>query len=386
MDDPNNNPPAEKSCITRWRQRILKSLPMLLVVLAVALILILFNRIEFQAQAMKEAKAAQLKQEQPPINVVTLTLTPAELAERISLPAVVEPWVDLQLLTEVSGKVMEILVQEGDRVAKGDVIARLDDRDYRNAFQSAKASWRAARASHERISKLHAQQLATRSQLDDITAQMENFKAAMDTAALNLERCTITAPMNGVINHCFIDVGQFLSSADPVVQLLQIDRVKINVGIPESDVEAVRRLTKFQVTIQALGDRRFEATKHHLSRTADARARLYNLDLTLKNPRHEILPDMFARVEIIKRQVSDGLAVPLYAVISRNNRHFVYVVQDDTVLERDVVLGIQEGWQVQLAQGVSPDEAVVVVGQRSVAANEKVNVVRQVNDPRELVR
>jgi membrane fusion protein, multidrug efflux system len=372
------------SPLTRKRSWLWRLIPLSFLLLLALVIVLIGGKIKSTAEALQEENASALIQKQPDINVVSLALSPSTIQDRISLPATVMPWVNLTVLTEVRGKVTTLSVKEGQRVRKGDVIAQLDQRDYENQLRSNKASLAAAGANLKRLKELQRDRLSTRSQLDDAEAQVESLQAAMDTAALNLERCTITAPIDGIINHRHIEKGQYLNVADPVVEILQIDRVKIIVGIPESDVEAVRRLDRFEVTIDALGDRKFTANKHFLSRTADSQARVYPLELALENRQHEILPDMFARVAIVKKEVTDSLSVPLYAIISRNDQHLVYVVADNVAQAREIDLGIQQGWRIQAKSGLNPGDQVIVVGQRSVNDGTAVNVVRTIKDIKEL--
>jgi membrane fusion protein, multidrug efflux system len=376
-NQPSPPPPKKRS----WLWRLI---PLGFLLLLALVIVLLAGRIKSEAEALQEEKAAALKLKQPDINVVSLALTPSTIRDRISLPASVMPWVNLTVSAEVRGKVTTLSVREGQRVSKGDVIAHLDTRDYENSLRSTKASLAAAKASLKRLTELQRERLSTRSQLDDAVAQVENYQAAMDTAALNLERCAITAPMDGIINQRHIESGQYLNVADPVVEILQIDRVKIIVGIPESDVEAVRRLDSFEVTIDALDGRKFTAKKYFLSKTADSQARVYPLELALDNRKHEILPDMFARVEIVKEEVVDSLSIPLYAIISRNDQHLVYVVEDNVAKAREVDLGIQQGWRIQAKSGLNSGDNVIVVGQRSVNDGTAVKVVRTISDIKEL--
>jgi RND family efflux transporter MFP subunit len=384
MSEIDDQPSPSENSRMPWVKKIWGMLPAVFLLGLIIFVALLFGRIQAQKKAMEAQKAAQLQTDKADVNVVALEMKPASIVDRLNLPGLVEPWVNLTVLVEVNGRVQNLFVKEGDRVRQGDVIAKIDARDYVNAHHSAKASYDAARASLRRIEELYKDQLTTRSQLDDATAQMESLKAALDSAALNLERCTLKAPIAGAINQRFIDQGQFLNHSDPVVTILQMDRVKIKVGIPESDVEAVRRLDQFKVRIDALKDREFVAKKHFLSKTADPKARLYDLCLALDNPAKEILPDMFARVEIAKSTVPYGIVVPLYAVITRNDRHVVYVVNDSKAHIREVSLGIQDGWRVQIKSGISAGDKVIVVGQRNVNDEQKVKLVRTVLDPNEL--
>jgi len=341
---------------------------------------------ESKLQSMiKESEAKKQGKKQAPLNIVVQELVPTLIRDRINLPGIIEPWVRLNVLSEVKGQVMEKLKNEGDVVEKGDEIARIDSQDYRIAYNSTRASYQASLASLNRLKKLKKLDVSTQSQLDNAKAQMENDKSAMDSAALNLKRCTIRSPITGVINRVFIDVGQYMDYSEPLVEILQMNNVKVKVGIPESDVESIRKLTDFKVTIDALEKKVFQAKKHFLSKTADDSARLYSLELTLSNLEGEILPDMFARVEIVKTEIKDSISIPLYAVITRNNDRMVYTVEDGKIQSKSVTLGLQEGWLVEIREGLSHGHRVVVVGQRSVSDGQKVNVVRTVRDPRKIL-
>jgi RND family efflux transporter MFP subunit len=385
MEYNKNNIHAE-SAKKKWIKRIWGALPALFLLFLLLLVALLFVRIKTEKEAIKADKLAKMKTDRPPVNVVALDLVPMPIRDRLSLPGVIEPWVKLKILAEVHGKVTKKAVEEGVKVKKGDPIAYIDFRDHENSYKSAKASYDVAFADFQSIEKLYKEQLATKSQMDNALAQTENYKAGMDNAALNLERCRILAPFSGIVNHIFIEEGQYLNIADPVAEILQIDRVKVQVGIPESDVDAVRSLTDFNVKVDALGGKTFSGKKHFLSNTADSKARLYNLDLMLENNNEEIMPDMFARVEIIKKQVQNSISVPLYAVISRNNSNIVYVVNDHKAHSREVELGLLEGWRVEVTKGLAAGEKVIVVGHRSVNNDEKVNVVRTVKDPKDILK
>ncbi len=320
----------------------------------------------------------------PDVNVIVLALEPVVMSDRINLPGVVNPWIKFNIVAEVRGQVIEKRVEKGAHVREGDVIAVIDPRDYQIAVDAARASYNVALASKNRIEKLYRQQLAPLSQLDDITAQMERFKAELDGAQLDLSRCTIRSPISGIVNNVHIDRGQYLNFADPVAEIMEIDKVKVSVGIPESDVTAVRMVNDFEVTIDALERRVFAARKHFLARSGDPAARLYDLELAIDNPDEEILPDMFARVKIVKKQVKDALAVPLYAIVPINEVQTVYVLSDGKAKAVPVETGIQEGWMIQATEGLRPGEKVIVVGHRGVSDGQKVNVVRTLSNMDEL--
>jgi membrane fusion protein, multidrug efflux system len=378
-------PTVERRSARRSR-RIARHLPLVFLTILVLVIWALFSKIQTQGKILEAEQATQLQKPPERINVVTLELVPSPIRDRINLPGVVAPWIDLNVAAEVKGKIVSLDAKEGERVEKGDTLAAIDPRDYDNRFKSARSAYAAAIANLDRMRELHKEKLSTRAQLEAAEAQMEYAKAERDNAALDLERCMIKAPIAGVVNRLPVEKGQYLNVADTVSQILQIDRVKVKVGIPESDVDAVRNLSRFDVRIDALGGKVFQAKKHFLSRTADPLARLYDLILEVDNKAGEIFPDMFARVEIVKKSLPDTLSIPLYTVISRNNEHIVFVVEEGRVVSRRVSLGLQEEWRVEIREGLREGEEVVVVGHRSVSDGQYVNVVQRFRDPRELVR
>ncbi len=378
---------TDKPTVLEPKKKIFRRLlPTLLLVLLLAVIAILFVRIKSESEQIKAQNLAKLKKGRPEVNVIALKLVPMPIRDRINLPGVTAAWVELQLVADVSGKLTEKVVLEGMPDSKGDIVAKIDSRDYKNAFQSAKASYELAVADLKRLQKLYREKVTPQSQLDNAMAQVQNTKAAMGNAALDLERCSIKAPFSGVVNRVFIETGQYLEVAKPVAEILQLNRIKVRVGIPESDVDAVRRIKEFSVKIDALDGKTFPAKKHFLSRTADPMARLYNLDLVIDNVKGEILPDMFARVEIVKREVLDGISIPLFSVISRNDEHLVYVVNSDRAHQRKVSLGVLDGWRVEVKQGLDPGDQVIVVGHRSVNDGDKVNVVRTTENPEDILK
>jgi len=386
METDNQASPQRIPRSIKGLRRLWSALPTFFFLLLVCVISILSVQIKSQGEIIKAKKAEGLHRTRPKTNVVVLKLTPGLVRERIDLPGTVKPWISLRVVAEVRGRIVEKRVEEGQTVRKGDVLATIDTRDYRNAHLSAQASYEAALASRNRLQALFRDQLATQSQLDEAVARVKTTKAALDNTALDLERCVIRSPMDGVVDKVYIENGQYMNAADPVAEVLQIDRVKVEVGIPESDVDAVRKVKQFRVTIDALKGRTFVGTYHYMAKTADAMARLYRLEIAVSNPDGLILPDMFTRVEIVKQEVSEGLTVPLYALVSRKAMQSVFVVDKGIAKARSVSVGIQDGWRVHIVDGLAAGDRVVVVGTRGINDGEPVNVVREINAIEELNR
>jgi len=350
----------------------------ILAVVVVFVIVPLGRKIAAEKADLAAQQSRQVRKTDEAVRVITLEMIPEDLKEVISLPGVARPWKSLEVVAEVAGRIMEKKADDGSAVDRGDVLAVIDQRDYRNAYESARASHDTALLNQQRFEALSKKQFITQTQLDDISAQVKTTRAAMETAKLDLERCIIRSPMAGMVDRTHIEEGSFLGVGDPVARILQMDTLKIEVGIPESDVPTVRHLKQFDMTVDALGGKAFTGEYHYLQKTTDSLARLYNLEIRLENPDHEILPDMFVRVAIVKNRDEQGLGVPMYSLITRGGRTGVFVANQDTARFVPVETGFQDGWKIQVVSGLSPGDQVVVVGHRIIEDGESVQVERRV--------
>lgn len=364
-------------------KRLWGMLPSLFVVLLIVVIAVMSSRIKTEGERIKAENLASMRRVRPPVNVVTLDVSPVLVQDRLDLPAQVEAWVELNVTAEVPGKVMRVPIAEGAHVRKGDVIAEIDTRDYENELASIRADYELALKNLARTKSLYDEDLVTKAQLDSDTARANSLQASLENAKLRLERCRITAPVSGILNRLDAKEGLYLNMQDRVAVILNISTVKVSAGIPESDVDAVRRLEYFDVTVNAL-EKTVRGRRHFLSKSPESFAHLYKLEIAVDNPDGEILPGMFTRVNIVKQEFKNSFAVPLYAVISRGGEQFVFVEKGGTAHVRMVETGILDGWRIQITRGLAEDDRVIVVGHRNVDEGQSVNVVRTVSNPEEL--
>ena len=359
--------------------------PWLMVCLILGLIVILGGRIIEEQGRLAEAKKAAMKKEVPAVRVITLTLKPERLEDKISLPADIEPFEDLWVKAEVRGQVVSIPVKEGQRIKKGQLLVKLDDRDYRSRLARIEANYRLAKQDYKRMADLVKKNIAAESKLDEIEARLEDLTAQRNEAQLSLDRTRITAPISGRLNEIKAKKGELLDVNQQVARILQFKKVKVTVGVPESDVAAVFDLNEAEVIIEALENRKVKGRKIFLSRQPRTLARLYDLELVAPNPDGRILPGMFGRVELVKKVFDQALAVPLYAVITQGDERFVYVEKDGQAEKRLIKLGVLVGWQVHVEAGLNPGERVIVVGHRFLDDGQAVKVIKNVSHPSEIL-
>ncbi|MBW2029313.1 MAG: efflux RND transporter periplasmic adaptor subunit [Deltaproteobacteria bacterium] len=369
----------------RFLRFIWGTIPWLVVALIVVFVVDLGGRIGKEKARIEAEKKAAIKKAPPPVKVITLTLSPRELRDQITLPAEVEPYENLWVEAELPGQIIEVLVKEGQMVRKGQVLARLDDRDYRSRLARIEANYKLAKLDYERNLRLAEKKITSESRLDESEARLKDLVAQRREAKLALNRTRIRAPIGGRLNELPAKKGVLLKVGDRVAQILQFEKVKVTVGVPESDVAACFDLREADVVIEALGNHRAKGKKIFLSRTPRTLARLYDLELLVDNPDGRILPGMFAQVKLVKEVFKDSLTIPLYAVITQGEDRFVYVERDGTVEKRAVELGVLVGWEVQVRSGLKPGERVVVVGHRFLEDGQSVHVIKNVKGSSEIL-
>jgi membrane fusion protein (multidrug efflux system) len=379
-------PPKPQTIRGKSAYYFLKNLPgLLFIFILFAIALIGGEIIENKKSRLAEELETKVASEAVAINVITLTVHPATLKDKINLPGRIEPWIRLELAARVSGKVEEVFVQKGDQVKKGQLLTRIESKDYRIALDSAKAAYSLAKADFIRSETMHAKRVVPQAVLDARRAAMAIARAAMAAAEIDLARCRVIAPMSGIISRLDAKGGLFLNVADPVAEILEIDRVKAVIGIPESVVNAVKRLTVVEITIPAVDDEKITAPINFLASSPQPLAHVYRLELSVDNPEQKILPGMFIRASIVKTVNREAIAVPLYSVIAKDNTHFVYIEENGKAIKREVEPGFLDGWQVLVSSGLKVGENVIVKGHRTVTDGQDVRVIKSVKTMTELM-
>jgi membrane fusion protein, multidrug efflux system len=351
-------------------------------------ILIIFNMgvlVKGKQKDLELARKEAMVKTAPPVKVVTLAIESRRMKDQISLPGEVMPFEDLKVRAEVPGRVRRILAAEGQTLKAGQVIMEIDDRDFRSRLAGIEANLKLAKLNHSRISALAKKNIVSPSKLDETEARVADLEAARDEAALAFERTRVTAPIGGRLNDVIAKSGAFVKAGDEVAAIIQFKSVKVTVGVPESDAPAIMDVDRADVVIDAVEKRRVVGKKIFFSRRPRTMSRLYDLELKVPNPDGLIFPGMFARVHITKSVFEKAVAAPLYAIIADGEQRFVYVEEDGVARKRAVETGGLIGWEAVIKSGLSPGDRVIIVGHRMVEDGRAVDVVRHVDDAREVL-
>ncbi|GAB4340927.1 MAG: efflux RND transporter periplasmic adaptor subunit [Candidatus Abyssubacteria bacterium] len=308
-------------------------------------------------------------------DVKTVEVTPELLKEWIELPGEVEPYIATEVPAEVGGRIDWIGPKEGDLIEKaGAPILRIDQRTFQAQVDEARAAYELAANHCKRAEELHQRGIISNEQLDQCKAEVATSAARLEMAQVQLQKATVRAPMVGVLNKSYFEVGEYVNPGARVADIVVIDPIKILVKTPEKDIPYVHLGQKAGLTFKLLEGKTYEAAVTYISVVGDRATRTYEVELTVANPAREILPSMIATVKILRREIPDALTVPLFSVIPRGDYKSVFVEKNGRAEERQVELGILDGDRVQILTGLHPHDRLIVEGHRELADGAAVRV------------
>lgn len=298
-----------------------------------------------------------------------------EMLAMYSGTATLEAEADAEVIAKVGGEVRRILVEEGDQVRAGQLLAQLDDRQLR--LQAAQT--RAARAKAERDFKrqleLHDKGLVSAGAFEGLKYDLDNQVAADDLAQLNLSYSEIRAPFAGIVSTRHVKLGQEIAVGASVFRVTDPTPLKGNVFVPERELARLKPGQAATISVDALAGRAFPAIVKLVSPVVDAATATFKVTLEVNDPQGDLKPGMFARVGIVFERRPDALTIPRVALLDTDGASNVFVVSSGKAEQRTVRTGLSNAGRIEILDGLKGAEQVVVVGQNGLKDGNAVRVV-----------
>ncbi|MDE5787194.1 MAG: efflux RND transporter periplasmic adaptor subunit [Bacteroidaceae bacterium] len=271
------------------------------------------------------------------------------------------------------GVLNTLAVNEGQPVRKGQLLAVIDETQARSMLATTKAALDQALDAQARMKQLHDNQSLPDIKWAEIESKVQQAQSAYDIAKKNLEDCRIYAPVSGLVGAKIMDVGETVLPTEPVLTILSIDRVKVRVSIPESEIAGITAETPTQVSVDALDGETFQGGKIEKGVSADPLTHTYDIRISMPNPEHKLLPGMVAKVTMDSSQ-EKAIVLPVMAVQQATDKSlFVWSVKEKHAHRQPVSIGQVIGNSVVIASGLSEGEFVIVEGYQKVGEGSLVN-------------
>lgn len=372
--------------------------------------------------AAQEAAAAKT-----PVEVARVTR--GDIAQAARVTGTVQAGTTVNVTAATAGKLKAVLVNVGDRVSRGQVIAELEDNDAAARLAQARAALDQARtapaqaeagvqqaearlkqaeaqaqldeANLQRVQALFDQGAASQQQLDaarttaaaskenleilrgaldaaraglaSSQAQIATAEAAVRQAQVALDNCYIKAPVDGVVAARLLEPGETAQGA--VVTLVTTGDLQVEINVTEEDINYLPAGKKVSVEVPAAGNKTLEGTVASSSPAADKSTRLYSVKVAIPGAPAEVKPGMAATVVFQTRKVQDALLVPKEAVVNRGGQSIVYTVADGKAVGQVVTTGIDDGRNIEILKGLDEGTTIIVKGQDFVNESQPVQIV-----------
>ncbi|QXM05635.1 efflux RND transporter periplasmic adaptor subunit [Crassaminicella indica] len=358
---------------------------------------ILFVTIVFTGCGKKQIVAAK---EEKLVNVQTTKVEKNSLILKTTLSGKIKPIEESSVVPKVPGKVINVYVEIGDKVQKGDVLFELDPTDLSNAVKQAEAAYNAslanlklkeeqianAKKNYERNKALYEQGVisqqifeqsqlqASDAQLNMVKAQVEQSKVALENAKSQLSNCTITAPISGFVTSVDISKGEMASNGMPAITIANLDTVLIETNISEHLINKVHKGDSVNILVKSASKEPLKGKIFALSPAPTKNGLTYPMKITLENKDNLVKAGMFAEISIVSDKKENIITIPSDSVVVKEGKEVVFVITNNQAQMREVSLGLDNGKEVEVLDGLNVGDVIVTKGQNYLDEGNKVKI------------
>ncbi len=298
-------------------------------------------------------------------------MVPERLVERLATTGTVRANEQVELVSEVSGKIEEILFEEGSRVEAGQVLVKLDASELLAEQERALHLLELAQRREARQHELLDDGVISEEEYENALSRRNVLRAELRLIEAQLVKTAIRAPFAGVVGLRRVSLGSYLSPQTRIATLQDVDAVKIDFSVPEK--YAARMRVGGEISFSVKGDERtFRGEIYAIEPAVDAETRSLELRAKSPNPDGVLVPGAFADVELVVREIPDALTVPSIAVVPELGGKKIFVLEDGKARARQVRTGIRTDQRVQITDGLAAGERVIVSAIQQLRAELEV--------------
>ncbi|MDX1998342.1 MAG: efflux RND transporter periplasmic adaptor subunit [Thermoanaerobaculia bacterium] len=312
-----------------------------------------------------DASETETKKEETkvPIPVDTVAVVAGPVSSYLAATANLVPENEVKVLAEWEGRISRILVEEGQAVQKGQVIAELVRGDSEINLEKSRVRLANAEAGYERTARLHREGLVSPQDLDRASMEKQLSGQELKEAEWRLAKTSIRAPFGGRVTARAIQPGQDIRVGQEIVTVASFEPLVARIYLPERDVLPLRVGQSAKIVSKADESIAFDGVIDQIAPIVDVATG--TVKVTVKaGPRPEaVRPGAFVEVRIVQETRAAALLVPREAVVRELQRTFVFVAKDGVAQKRPVVLGLEEGARVEATSGLTAGELVITAGQ-----------------------
>lgn len=307
-----------------------------------------------------------------PVPVETTTPNRADIFATYEATAAITTDSDAPVVARASGELVELLVEEGDSVKAGQVLARLDGERLRLEMLATKAELARASKEYTRNIDLHERGLISASMFEGLKYDVAALEASYKLKKLNYDYSNIRAPISGIVSARAIKPGQNVDVGDVAFRITETSELLAYLQIPQSQLPKFQAGHAATVQVVSMPNEKFHASIIRISPTIDTRNGTFRATASIDNKKGDLAPGMLGRFTIAYEKHADALTIPAVALLDDEEQASVYVVNDGEVVRRIVETGIEADGKIEILGGLSGNEQIVVIGHSGLHDGSRV--------------
>ncbi|ABI56237.1 efflux RND transporter periplasmic adaptor subunit [Alkalilimnicola ehrlichii MLHE-1] len=311
--------------------------------------------------------------------VIGVEITPRDLSRRVSVAGNLEPLRRVRVTSRIAGALSELDAEVGDRVAEGELLARIDVSEQRAELARAEARLVDAEARYERYRRLRERDLASTAEFEAMEAELRVAQSERELWRARVRHGEVRAPLDGTVLHRPVEAGDGIGSGDLLFELAEVDTLLARIGVSELDIQHLQRGQTALLRPDALGGEPIAGEIRRIHPSADPSSRLVTVEVAIdaETPAGRLRPGYLTRVTLMVDPRPGRLAVPSQALgAAAPGEHYVYVIANGQLEQREVQAGVsRRGW-TEILQGLATGEVVLAVNPLTFNEGDRVRVIQ----------
>jgi len=297
-----------------------------------------------------------------PLSVYTHPVVPRLLKEQITATGTLAADESVDLVSELSGKIVSIDFREDSKVSRGDVLLRIDDTELRAQLARAESRLNLAQAQARRQEQLGVGVGTSQDAFDAAMNELRVLEAEAEVVRTQLAKTEIRAPFDGRIGLRHVSEGAYLTPNTRIASLQKVDPIKIEFAVAERYLDRLQRDAQVRISVAGIHGS-FTGTVYAFEPQVDLSTRMLRMRARAPNPDSRALPGGFATVEVPLRESPNAILVPTDALIVGLNEQHVYVIEEDRAVLRRVETGLRRSREIEILSGLRAGDTVITSGQ-----------------------
>ena len=304
-----------------------------------------------------------------------MVVSPAPLESTVDAVGTVLADASAVLRTEVPGQIVERHFEEGQSVKKGDPLFSVEATIFEAEYNEAKANLEQSEAEFTRAQELVSSQLVSATEYDTARANYNVAVARLRSAESRLSKTVIRAPLDGFVGLRRINVGDYATVGQELVNVVRLDPLRVDFSVPETLLGRIQPGQGISVSVGAFRDETFEGVVTAIDPQIDVTGHSMAIRARLPNPDLRLRPGLFAEVAVSLAVNPEAILVPEQAIWPIGNDKIVYVIDKGVASQRVVELGDRKPGWVEIASGLDAGEEIVVAGQMKLFPGAAVQAI-----------